>query len=267
MTCLRSVLLLLLLLPAGHRGLAQMVSNMQGASQSESAFLYEVKVIEEFIERFNDEPASYIRKQSRELLGTDSMMTRPRLVRSLFDKKQKWSADADSFTRQVCTEEQRISFSDSTWQARAVCVFSVNGKNIDVKVTMQVARENDGLKWVVAGIDALSLPKARSQALPLKNTNDFIPTSSSATNFVYLFYVFDRSVLSASYFSIPALNSPTTANLIALISGQEAKFVKVSGVSYHFGQIPGWAFTVEQRKRKDTNSGWLISKLERTARQ
>lgn len=265
MTYLR-YLLLLALLPAAYSVHSQVVSTLTEPSRYESAFLYEVKVIEEFIERFNDDPSSYIRQQSRELLGTDSMITRPRLVRSLFDKKQKWGADVDSFNRQVCTMNQRISFSDSTWQARVVCEFSVNGKNAAVNVTLQVARENDGLKWVVAGIDAPALPKGPTQAKPISSTHDFIPTSSSATNFVYLFYVFDRSVLSTSYFSAAALRSADVANLLALITGRQAKFVKVSGVSYTFAQIPGWVMTVEQRKRKDTNSGWLISKLQKTTK-
>jgi len=263
MTYLR-YLLLFVLLPAAHASYSQVVSTISEPSGYETAFLYEVKVIEEFIERFNDDPSSYIRQQSRALLGTDSMITRRRLVRSLFDKKQKWAAYVDSFTMQVCEKEQHISFSDSTWQARAVCVFSLNGKSTDVTVTLQVERENNGLKWVVADIESPSLPKAVNQAKALKNTNDFIPTSSAATNFVYLFYVFDRNVLSTSYFSAAALHNPAVGNFAALITGGQAKFVKVSGVTYRFAQIPGWVMTVEQRKRKETNSGWLISKLERT---
>jgi hypothetical protein len=41
----------------------------------------------------------------------------------------------------------------------------------------------------------------------------------------------------------------------------ELEYVQVNKVTYHFLQVKGWAFTVQQFVRQDKNSGWLISKL------
>jgi hypothetical protein len=64
---------------------AQTVSNMGGiAHTNDGTFMYRVKLIDEFIERFNDEPRSYLRQQAQALTGSDSMLNRRRVLRSLF---------------------------------------------------------------------------------------------------------------------------------------------------------------------------------------
>lgn len=257
-----SCCLMLFFLLAGSRA-AQAQAFSTGAQQSESFFLYEVKLIDEFIERFNDDPESYIRAQSRAVLGTDSMITRRRMIRSLFDKKMHWGAEPDAFTRQVCDSELFLSISDSTWHARAVCLFSMDNKTVKVPVTLQVARENGGLKWVVSSADAGNLPATSFVAPVKKGTSDFIPTSAHGTNFLQLQYVFTPGQAVTGYFSAQALSSPAVSRLLALIAQGKAKFSRVSEVTYQFSSIPGWRFAVEQRKRKETNSGWLITKLER----
>ena len=266
MSLLRSLLLLSLLAPA-HLASAQVMSTLPPSPQAESFFLYEVKLIDEFIERFNDEPVSYIRTQSRELLGTDSMINRPRMIRSLLDKKQRWGPDADTFIRHVCHDDLYLSFADSMWYARAVCLFSVGGKTVKVPVTLSIARENGGLKWVITAVDASALPPAQTTT-PLKEGGaDFIPTSACGTGFLHLQYVFAAGTAAAVYFDKDALSTGGVTRLMSLTSQGKARFIRVAGVSYQFCQLPGWIFTVEQHKRKETNSGWLITKLEKATEQ
>lgn len=266
MSFVRYLLLLSLLAHAQMSG-AQVVSTLPPGTQAESFFLYEVKLVDEFIERFNDDPASYIRTQSRELLGTDSMINRQRMIRSLFDKKQRWGADADSFTRQVCHDDLYLSFADSTWYARAVCLFSIGGKTVKVPVALRIAHENGGLKWVVAGVDASALPPAQTPTTVREGNADFIPTSAHGTGFLHLQYVFAPGAAVAGHFDKGALSAGGVSRLMSLLSQRRARFIRVAGVSYHFFQLPGWVFTVEQHKRKETNSGWLITKLERATEQ
>ncbi|MBX2904658.1 MAG: hypothetical protein KF744_01380 [Taibaiella sp.] len=252
--------MLLVILLAGTR-VAKAQAFSTGAQQSESFFLYEVKLIDEFIERFNDDPQSYIRTQSRAVLGTDSMITRRRMIRSLFDKKMHWGADVDRFIQQVCNNDLYLSISDSTWHARAVCLFGIDNKTVKVPVTLQIARDNGGLKWVVSSVDGGNLPATSFVAPVKKGASDFIPTSAHGTNFLQLQYVFSPGQAVTGYFSAQALSSPAVTRLLALIAQGKAKFSRVADVSYQFATIPGWQFTVEQRKRKETNSGWLITKL------
>ncbi len=258
-------MLLLPLLAHAHVAGAQVVSTLPPAPQAESFFLYEVKLVDEFIERFNDEPTSYIRTQSRAMLGTDSMINRPRMIRSLLDKKQRWGADADSFIRQVCDDDLYLSFADSTWYARAVCLFSVGGKTVKAPVRLCVAMENGGLKWVIEDADASALPPVQTRTAPRESSADFIPTSAHGTNFLHLQYVFATGAAITAYFSRHAASSDDVSRLVSLATQGKAKFIRVAEVSYQFSGVPGWIFTVEQRKRKETNSGWLITKLEHVA--
>lgn len=255
--------LLVTLLAVAHGVHGQVVGSLEPTVSSESFFLYEVKLIDEFIERFNDEPGSYIRTQSKALLGTDSMITRPRLLRSLFDKKKQWHGTADSFTQEVCALNYGLEFTNSTWYARAVCLFMVDGKKVTLPVIMHIVKEKDGAKWMIAGVDAALLPPINATLGPSRGKADFIPTSACGTGFLYLQYVFEPESNPANYFDSAALASQGVQRFLALIHGHRARFSRVTDVSYHFFGIPGWAFTVAQLKRKETNSGWLITELKR----
>ena len=39
--------------------------------------------------------------------------------------------------------------------------------------------------------------------------------------------------------------------------------LKINEINYHFLQVPGWGFTVNKYMRDTSNSGWLISSLNR----
>lgn len=260
----RIYILLMVVLP--HTAAAQTISTLSPAeTTTDGPFMYEVKVIDEFIERFNDAPGSYIRKESSRLLGSDSMITRRRLLRSLFNKAQAWNKDTALFINNVLEEQQLLSFTDTNWYALADCTFAVNGKNVQVPIALHICRQGDAAKWMIAATgrsDIYSVATTRGYTPSIHAKQDFIPTSSHGTNFVYLQQVFSNPGNAASYFAPHVLQWQRTQKLLTLVAEGKATFKYVKNVAYLFYGINGWVFTVSYFKRQQTNSGWLISNLQ-----
>jgi hypothetical protein len=270
---MRAIRYLLLLLVSGsaHLVSAQVVGTLSSSAANESFFLYEVKLVDEFIERFNDDPSSYIRQQSKTLYGTDSMISRSRLLKSLFDKKHVWGAELPAFISAVTAPAHPayIHFTDSNWYAEEDCVFLHNGKKVVVPLILHIKTVDGASKWMIAGIGNSDMTAAGSPAPPYKATagssGGFIPTSSYGTDFVVFNSIFAADMREADYFEPPLLATPRAQALIALIKQGKCTFQYVKSSKYHFFQVPGWVLTVTHFKRKDTNSGWLVSGLRAAA--
>ena len=184
-------LLLVLLAFISSPSYSQVATNIPQTKSDKSYFFYEVKLIDEFIERFNDEPNSYIRRQSRNLYGTDTFITRRQLIKSLFNKKQQWGQEVNLFTSAVTdtTDPLYLSFTDSNWYVLAQCVFLHNDKRISLPLVMHITTVDGGSKWMIAGIGNASVfDTTLPPGLPTEDyyttTGDYIPTSSHGTNFV-----------------------------------------------------------------------------------
>lgn len=247
----------------------QVAVSMPSASARKSFFLYEVKLIDEFIERFNDEPNSYIRRQSRAMYGTDSFITRRQLTKSLFNKQQQWGQEVNLFTAVVTDTAQPLflSFTDSSWYALAQCVFLHHDKRINLPLVLHITALNGGYKWMIAGIGSshifdTSLPPGLPTDGYYATTGDYIPTSSHGTNFVTLSQQLTKSMHPADYFEPYLMATARGHQFVELIQQGKLSFKHVTSITFHFFTIPGWVFTVSSFKRNEDNRGWLISNLQ-----
>ncbi len=260
-------MLVMLALGGSHLVFSQVVGTMPTRA-SESFYLYEVKLIDEFIERFNDDPSSYIRQQCISLYGTDSIINRRGMLRSLIDKARPWSADLDAFISEITKtgSPQFLSFTDSSWYAVATCVFLYNKKPVEIPLVLHIKTTDGGSRWMIAGIGNSPTPGGTTTQATTTQANppgDFIPTSSHGTDFVVFNNVFSSRMNPTDYFE-PALLATTRAQqFIQLIKERKATFQRVKKIKYHFYTIDGRVFIVEQFKRKGTNTGWLISNLQK----
>lgn len=262
-------LLLVLLAFISLPSYSQVVSNVPQQKNDKSYFFYEVKLIDEFIERFNDEPNSYIRRQSRNLYGTDTFITRRQLIKSLFNKKQQWGQEVNLFTSAVTdtTDPLYLSFTDSNWYAVAQCVFLHNDKRITLPLVMHITTIDGGYKWMIAGIGKSSIfDTTMPPGLPTEGyytaTGDYIPTSSHGTNFVTLTQLLTKAMHPTDYFEPTLMATARGHQFIELVQQEKLRFKHVTNMTFHFFTIPGWVFTVSHHKRKEDNRGWLISSLQ-----
>ncbi len=254
---------ILLLLPGG----IAMAQGMPAGATREVNFLYEVKVIDEFIERFNDAPNSFLRKEYLRY-GKPINFTRQDLVRFLFEKD---IADTDSvahhFIAQVMDSlhPQKIAFSDSNWYAQLDCFFSQNGNRLTIPIVLKVELDSNGsTRWLICGIgDSPILRDVDSSNLISEqwDKKKFISPSDYATNFLELHHILKPGFEGVSYLTPTLFETSRGRKFCQLIRNGTLKFEGPGLMRFYFFQIPNYSFTVERFVRQTTHSGWLISAL------
>ena len=250
---------------AGSNCPAQVFSN--DAAQREKHFIYEVKQLDEFLERFNDDRNSFIR-QVYESYKVKYNVKREDLIRSLFNyESETWdSILLNSFVDAVLSKKQLLSFYSNQWYAEAVCVFKDGEREMEIPVFLRVdADEENRSQWLIEGIKKYhSRAPAPTSAVPARTSKaKFIHPASHSNNFVVLSTVFDDKENLSNYFSHEAFKSDMLNAFYTDIKGGRLKLQYVKRVKYYFLQIDGWMFTVERFQRKGLNSGWLISHLQK----
>lgn len=247
---------------------AQVVSTLPDIERTEqSLFLYEVKLIDEFAERFNDEADSYLRRQSKRLVGTDSFITRHRLIRSLFDGQQQWGADTGRFITDVLNKEHPafVSLTDSNFYVSVMCTFETNRIKYKLPIVLQMRAVQDAHCWMIAGVgqsaatDTVQLRAGKQQ--DTRARDNFIPTTAHGSGFATLRSLLSPEMYTPGLFTPQALGDAQVQRLITLINSGRTHFLHAGNMMFHYYGIDGWAFTVSRAKRNHTNSGWLISNL------
>jgi hypothetical protein len=226
---------------------------------NEENFAFEVKQIDEFIERFDNRSNTLLKEYLKTNYPT-TKIERAGLIKGLFNQSDTtWNAiKVNEFITDVTNPSAPVflSFYDKDWFAEVNCQFVYHGKNVKGTLILQVQPEKDySSKWVITGIkaDFLQLPSCRDSAKslnPISHGTDFLGLDRALSD--------KENIL--NYFSRDYKNDLLTAFIYELKS-DALKFKQVNNITYHFLQVDGWIFTIEQFVRNSRNSGWLISTL------
>jgi hypothetical protein len=252
-----------------HRLFSQVYSNNDDAR--EKHFIYEVKEIDEFFERFNDDPNSFIRsvyKAHHAKFNID----RQRLIRSLFDYENK-SLDSvmiREFTSEVTNKKKPVylDFYGNNWYAELTCNFKYHSSFISIPVIMQIQMtQNRGSKWMIAAVGNSSLKSkgAITSMTPGKIKTKFISPTSHGTNFVSLKRAFEDKENLSGYFENAHFKNANLLSFYNAVLNREIEFMEVVKIKYHFLLAGKWIFTVENFPRETLNSGWLIHNIQRVS--
>lgn len=239
----------------------------------EANFLYEVKVIDEFIERFNDDPSSFLRKEYLRL-GKPINFSRQQLVEYLFEKPV---TPADGlvmkFVGQVIdsAHPQKLRFHDTDWYAEVMCGFSAGGKHIDIPLVMQIMPDtNRSVRWMISGIgdapvfqEGGSAPAAAA-ANAVKDKKQYISPADYATNFLQFHMVLKPGFEAVNYMKPELMANERGQKFADMVKSGKLKFEGPGYMRFYFFQIPNYTFIVERFVRQTTHSGWLISDLTAT---
>lgn len=227
-------------------------------SSHEENFAYEVKQIDEFIERFNDEGTLikyYIFKNYDGL-----QVSREDLLKSLFNLKSKHlnKEDVIRFINHVNDPRQPVtlSFYDKGWYAKVKCSVTYEKKERELVLLMRIQQEEDGAsKWVVQQVyaDFLNTPDG-------KDPRAFLNPVSHATDFMGLNRAFNDPENLKGYLT-SSFQDDQLSKFAMEMQKNRISFQQVEHISYHFFQVDGWIFTVENFQRQEKNAGWLISRL------
>jgi len=252
-----------------HRLHAQIISNDNGASDKH--FIYEVKEIDEFFERFNDAPNSFLRSvyKARHIKFN---IERQQLIRSLFNDENK-SLDSMMITQFISDVTRKkkplyINFYGGNWYAELTCKFRYNGTSIFIPVFMKIeTAPNKGSKWMIVAVGPSSL-KSKIEVTEMTQSRiktKIISPTSHGTNFVSLKRAFEDKENLSSYFEKLYLKRSHMLELYNAILHGEIEFLNVVKIKYHFFLDDKWIFTVENFSRAALNSGWLINNMQKVS--
>lgn len=237
------------------------------AGQREKIFVYRVKQIDEFFERFNNDTSSFIREVYRSY-GIKFNIDRPTLIRSLFNyRTNTWlQSSIDSFVNKALSTQMPSgrNFYGDDWYAEANCKFRHHSVEIEIPVILKIQTDDQGRsKWVICGVKkSLAGESSRLIAMSEINLEKFITPSSHANYFIELAKVFEDKKNLSSYFDESFFRRDNAIAFYNASLQDNIKFLHVKSIKYHFLQVSNYIFTVEYFPRKDLNAGWLINSLK-----
>ncbi len=227
---------------------------------SDENFAFEVKQIDEFIERFNNSENTLIRQYIKDNYGTEEL-SREDILKSLFNQKnESWNLrDVDNFIEQIINRDYTLKFDDKDWYAKLDCSVDYLGEEFSMTMIMNIEKnpKSQAKKWVITSVDAqfLDIPESSDKS---KSINP----ASHGTNFIALDRALEDTSNMKNYVSSGFKPDQLTL-FMSLLSCRKISIKQVDRIQYHFLQIDGWAFSVKNFERNSKNSGWLIGKLER----
>lgn len=236
------------------------------AGAREKHFVYEVKQIDEFFERFNNDSNSFIRREY-ESYHIKFNLSREQLIRSLFNyESRSWDTVLiTSFVNTVLNTSKPLDFYGDGWFAEATCKFEYNATTIEIPIILRIETdEHKRAKWMIAAVKPSSLKQEASMTpMPDRNgTQKFINPASHANSFIELGRAFEDKAHLSDYFEKPFFKRTNSIGFYNALLKNQIRFITVKDVKYHYLQVDQWIFTVENFQRKALNSGWLISRLK-----
>ncbi|MBJ6110400.1 hypothetical protein JAO73_15355 [Hymenobacter sp. BT523] len=238
------------------------------------AFAWEVKQVDEFIERFNNDEFSFLREYLKKKEAAQPL-TRERLLKSLFNAKgTNWNyGDITAFIKQVNSAEhpQYLNFDDGNWYASVQCQVVHRGKPEKAVLKLKISTLADGSsKWVITEVgfpgqvEAAATPAAEAPRVfgpRPTDANVSLNPMSHAIDFMNIDLVTKKPENIENFLDASPNRSRTLDAFVDACLKNQLKVVRAMSISYTFLQIKGWQIEVKQFNRQSLNSGWLISKL------
>jgi hypothetical protein len=239
-------------------------------TEFQTNFAWEVKQIDEFIERFNDADFTLIKEYNK----NSEPVTRENLIKSLFDaSRSDWNFDDIlQFVSQVTNEEdpEYLDFNNENWNAKVHCKIKWKDKLEKIVLKLNIRNlPNGGCKWVLSDIEANFLKDKKFSEIKqpiFSTTNDyenFLNPISHTNDFMEIDKISENAHDIANYVDKSDKYSDNMCSFINECQQKNIKILNVTSIVYTFFQIKGWEIEIKQFNRQSRNSGWLISKLSK----
>ncbi len=214
------------------------------------AYAFQVKQIEEFMQRINGEigiPTP----------GTDSVDYRTNAL-FLFDKETYYAhqEDVDKFIDKLSSCHPHLQFTDTTWVAVAKTVVSYSGKADTLELTLKTERvEKNIYKWVISNVSWQKLqlnPQKRNAGLSISPTDNEM-------RFMSLSSITNREYPNILNYADNQFKVDELSVFYTLIYTNKLKIVEVADLRYVFYDIAGYYLCVKYVSDfNHAHAGWLI---------
>lgn len=239
------------------------------AAAKEKHFISQVKQLDEFFERFNNDSTSFIRKVYKSY-NVKFTVDRKKLIKSLFNYENKSfeQANIDAFVKNasLIRMPSQSNWYGENWFADANCKFQYNGQIIDISIILKtVTDQQKRSKWIIVAVkpNQLKEPTHSQTSITVKTRKTkFIDPSSHGVNFIELERDFEDKHNLSDYFDNQFFYRKNALQFYHAIQMDKIRFLYVNEIKYHFFNVDNIIFTVEQFQRESLNSGWLINSLK-----
>jgi hypothetical protein len=261
------ILILFFLITFVENGLAQSYSfgNSTAGSEDEAILHMMNKQVGQFFRRFNMEEDQY----GKLLKTTDkryhNTKIRVKFLEQMFDvhNPRTTSSLKKYFIEDVTNKKHPfyLQFLDQNWFAEVSATFTSNGKDQHLILFLNLEKSGLGSKWVISNVyynytSGFFPPIDSTEAMKY-----FLHPQSHELDFMNLHKALDHPSR-IQYYASDNFNPDYLTLFFYLMKTGQLKFKEISGVKFHFFQVPDWYFELSYYNRSDTNSGWLISNLK-----
>jgi hypothetical protein len=238
--------------------------NMGDSKLDASALFAQTKQLTQFFRRFNGEEDA----KGNKLDSTDSQFRNQRLrtefLNILFDKKNTSITDElkAQFIKDVTNEQNKkfLNFRGNDWFAEVNAVFTYQNRPVNILIYLELEQSGLGYKWVISNVFFDSF----SQIFFHPNTDEkamsFLHPMSHEIDFMNLRKAF-ADPKDIDYYA-PKDYTPDYLTLFFVeIKNKNLLYKTINNVKFHFLQVDGWYFEVNDFNRSGFNSGWLVSNM------
>lgn len=222
-------------------------------------FAARVKSIEEFQQRFNGE-------ESKPGIENGDKARESNII-SLFDfeighsgmNKDQFKSFILDFANNVIVNNIHFDRYSAGLYSECLCVFKYKGKQ--KKITLVLQRELNDKKfyrWAIVAVKGLVNEN-------IVDSNKFYTISpvENEVNFIGLEALLNDNPNHAFGYRSKKTGLNELSIFLTLISCEQIKFEYVQNQTIHYLDIPGYIITLKEKVADNTNSGWLINKIEK----
>lgn len=242
---------------------AQWVGDYLG---DERALYAETKQVNQFFRRFNCEEAPDGERYFPGQKGYRDPQLRLEYLSMLFDHQNEAITKKlrSAFILKVTDPNNSLflDFHGEDWFAEVIVTVDYQGKEQQMTLFMELEEDKVGSKWVFKNVyfepfHRLFAPQTNEELVP-----PFIHPLSHELDFMEFSKVFKNEESLEVYASNEF--QPDYLTLFLYESKkQKLRFKTVNKVKFHFFQVDGWYFELNEFNRPGMNRGWLISQIMR----
>ena len=253
-------LLTLLLLMTGPLLRAQVIGDLL---EDESVLYAETKQVNQFFRRFNSEEDGQGERLYKGDPGYRDNHLRKQSLPMIFDRETSSisSSMKDAFINKVADPSSPVylDFHGGDWFAEVVIEVTYQGRKKEAHLYLKLQEEEVGSKWVLSRV--YFEPFARKFFKDPEGVDKFLHPMSHELDFMNLAKVF-RDEGQVEYYAYDKFVPDFLSIFIYEMKMDRLSFQGVKKVNFHFFQVDGYYFRIEEFNRLSYNNGWLITQLK-----
>ncbi|MCX6233519.1 MAG: hypothetical protein NT175_02185 [Bacteroidetes bacterium] len=241
----------------------QLSAQSIGTYLGDEDILYaQTKQVNQFFRRFNGEEGTDGNRYFPGDTYYRDTILREKYLSILFDEENYKITESlkDEFMGFVLDRNAPhfLAFHGGNWFAEVSTTFLFKGTEEPLTLFLKLQEENVGSKWVITNVYFEPFHEAFNN-----NKNDslkFLHPLSHELDFMNLINVFkDRQAV--EQYALREYKPDYLTLFMYEVKQANLVFKTVRHVKFHFFQVPGWYFELEDFNRPGYNSGWLIANL------